>query len=232
MHVGLGVGTQLGLSLAKGLNVVSQFDDSDPVELARSVHRGLRSAVGTHGFFHGGLIYEAGKTPSEVLGPLAARVDIPATWRFVLVCPRHDIGLSGEAEQRAFARLPDVSREVSIALQKEATQYLLPAAAAADFTGFSDSVYRFGHQAGTIFAAVQGGPYNGPQLTTLVNLIRGWGVRGVGQSSWGPTLFAVCQDHSSAQDLVQKLSREPLAQEAQVHIAHPRNQGAVVIVEP
>ena len=52
-----------------------------PAELAQSVGRGLRSAVGTYGFVHGGMIAERGKLPGEVISPLDARVVLPEDWR-------------------------------------------------------------------------------------------------------------------------------------------------------
>lgn len=49
-HAGLGSGTQLGLAVAAGLNAFCGLPSQTPQELALSVGRGLRSAVGTYGF--------------------------------------------------------------------------------------------------------------------------------------------------------------------------------------
>ena len=46
-HVGLGSGTQLALAVAAGLNALFGLPSQSPQELAVSVGRGLRSAVGT-----------------------------------------------------------------------------------------------------------------------------------------------------------------------------------------
>src|SRR5262245_48972927 len=54
-HVGLGTGTQLGLAVAAGLSALCDLPAQTPQELALSVGRGLRSAVGTYGFAMGGL---------------------------------------------------------------------------------------------------------------------------------------------------------------------------------
>src|SRR5262245_37756271 len=53
-HAGLGSGTQLGLSVAAALNAFCGLPSQTPQELALSVGRGLRSAVGTYGFVFGG----------------------------------------------------------------------------------------------------------------------------------------------------------------------------------
>src|SRR2546430_1480649 len=45
-HVGLGVGTQLGLAVARAINRTAGLPDLPAAELARRVGRGARSAVG------------------------------------------------------------------------------------------------------------------------------------------------------------------------------------------
>ncbi len=49
-HTGLGVGTQLGLAVAKALTVASGEGELSPAELAARIGRGERSAIGVHGF--------------------------------------------------------------------------------------------------------------------------------------------------------------------------------------
>jgi beta-RFAP synthase len=226
-HVGLGVGTQLGLSVAAGLSARAGRPNRSPLELAASVGRGRRSAVGSYGFAHGGLIVERGKLPGEPLAPLDFRAELPPVWRFVLVRPLGDVGLSGSDEQHAFRELPSVPPEVTELLRQELRLRLLPALAERDFHRFSESLYRFGAAAGECFAARQGGPFNGPLLTQLVQRMRTLGVTGVGQSSWGPTLFALLPDEPQAADFAARLQREatiPL----DVTITTPNNTGAQV----
>jgi predicted sugar kinase len=117
----------------------------------------------------------------------------------VLVQPAVASGLSGAAEQQAFDNLPPVPPEVTRQLSDEIRLHTVPAAARGDFEQFSESVYRYGRLAGQCFAAIQGGPYNGPHLEQLVDVIRSLGIRGVGQSSWGPTLFALLPDPAAAE---------------------------------
>lgn len=230
-HVGLGAGTQLALSIAAGLNAWHARTCPPPAELARSVGRGLRSAVGTYGFLEGGLIIERGKLPTETLSPLDSRLDVPDEWRMVLVRPLHFQGLAGDAEQRAFDSLPAVSAEASEALARELRDHLLPALAVADFDGFSASLYRYGRAAGLCFKALQGGPYNGTQLTALVERLRSLGIEGVGQSSWGPTLFAIEASQSAAEGLRHALLDEPTSddEDLEVIITTPNNTGSRII---
>ncbi|MBM4094486.1 MAG: GHMP kinase, partial [Planctomycetes bacterium] len=197
-HVGLGSGTQLAYSVAAGLDALTGRGAPQPAELARTMGRGRRSAVGSYGFVLGGLIVDAGKLPEEPLSALAQRVEFPRDWRIVLVRPRDQHGLSGAEERRAFASVEAVEPRVRDQLNGEIHRHMIPALAARDCAAFGDSVYRYGRTAGGCFAAIQGGPYNGPHLTAIVDEIRGLGANGVGQSSWGPTLFAVVADQEAA----------------------------------
>ncbi len=227
-HVGLGVGTQLGLSVAAGLNAFLESSTSSPAELAMSVGRGLRSAVGTYGFAHGGLIVERGKLPSERIAPLDVSLSLPSEWRFVLIRPRAGSGLWGTDEQDAFDRLPPVPREATAELIEEVRQRMVPAAATGQFDSFSDSVYRYGRVAGMCFAKVQGGPYNGRSLSELVETAQSLGVAGIGQSSWGPTLFAILSDEVRAEEFANRMTEHARPDEIEVCVAGANNQGASI----
>ena len=133
-----------------------------PSELAALAGRGDRSAVGTYGFASGGLIVEAGKLPGEPFAPLAARVELPADWRFVVTWPRGEQGLAGEAERNVFRELPPVEQATTARLRAEVDDELLPAARAGDFERFAASLYRYGRLAGECFAAGQGGVFASP----------------------------------------------------------------------
>jgi len=228
-HVGLGVGTQLALSVAAGLNAFFGLPTPSPAELAISVGRGLRSAVGTYGFAHGGLIVDRGKLPGERIAPLDVCLPLPSEWRFVLMRPHVGSGLSGTDEQDAFDRLPPVPSEVTVELIEEVRQHMVPAAATGRFDLFSDSIYRFGRVAGMCFADVQGGPYNGRRLSELVETARSLGVAGVGQSSWGPTLFAVLPDDVRAREFADRVSQRVHSDEIDVYVAAADNEGASIM---
>ena len=229
-HVGLGSGTQLAMAVAAGLAAFFDRPAPDAAVLARRVGRGQRSAIGLYGFFEGGLLFEGGKTPSEEVSPLVARVALPEAWRFVLVRPRGQRGLSDVAERKAFARLPPVPPERTAALRQLAAEVLLPAAAAGRFDEFSESLYRFGYEAGLSFAAWQGGAFAGPRLTALVQAIRDLGVRGVGQSSWGPTLLALLPSADEAAEFLLRLRQSSWAADLELTVTAPANRGASIAV--
>jgi beta-RFAP synthase len=227
-HVGLGTGTQLGLAVAAGLNAWAGYPPHSAIELAVCTSRAQRSAVGTYGFLHGGLIVEQGNLPGEPISPLDCRVDLPAEWRFVLVRPTELSGLAGDDEAQAIDSLPAIPARVHDQLVAEAREHLVPAAATGDFADFAGSLYRYGNLAGGCFAARQGGPYNGPVLTELVQHIRELGYEGVGQSSWGPTLFALAESQNAAARLVSRLQSDAPFGQLAIEIARPCNTGAKI----
>lgn len=218
-HVGLGSGTQLALAVAMGLNANFGGTWQTAQEFARAVGRGRRSAIGLHGATGGGLLIEAGKFADDEISPLISRIELPAEWRFVLFWPSETCGLSGEAELQAFQRLPATSMAATEALCREALLELAPAAVQGDFDRFSESLYRFGHTAGDCFAAEQGGPYANAKIARLVADLRAAGIRGVGQSSWGPTVFALVRNQGEAQSAAEQITASDAQGKLQTHIS-------------
>ena len=233
-HRGLGVGTQLSLAVATALLRWFDRPTADIGELAVALGRGRRSAIGAHGFVHGGLLVDGGvgEPPGAArqIAPLVARVEMPTAWRFVLLAPRDAEGLSGSAERAAFDRLPPVPDEVTAELCREILLGLLPAAVEADCDSFGESLYRYGRLAGSCYRSVQGGAYGSPRLEALVQRARELGARGVGQSSWGPTVFALLPEQSAAVHFVERLRQAPEGAQLSALIAAPDNTGAQVSV--
>lgn len=227
-HCGLGGGTQLGLAVAAAVRRLSGLDRGTAGELAALVGRGQRSAVGSHGFLQGGLVWELGRLPCESLGRLADRVSVPEQWRVLLVAPRGESGLSGRPELDAFRRLPAVPREVTERLVHVAEEEIIPAIEESRLAAFSDAVYEYGRLAGNCFASVQGGPYASPRIAECVALIRDFGVRGAGQSSWGPTVFAFVEDQVQAEWLVAHLRRSMSPDDYDITMTAADNVGAVI----
>jgi beta-RFAP synthase len=227
-HVGLGVGTQLGLSIAAGLRRYLDLPELSAESLATSVGRGLRSAVGTHGFQLGGLIVDAGKEVGEALGKLALRMAVPPSWRFVLVRAAAATSMSGDRESAAFAALPPVLERVTRELWRNVTERMLPALGVCNHVTFGEAVYHFGRLAGECFAAAQGGPFASAEIAELVAAIRAHGITGVGQSSWGPTIFAITADDAEAERLAHWLRKQACARTCEITIARPNNAGASI----
>jgi beta-RFAP synthase len=229
-HAGLGLGTQLSLAVGVALAQFAGFPNPpSPVEIAIRLGRARRSSVGAYGFMHGGLILDAGHAAGESIGTLVKRVELPDHWRVLLITPCLPNGLSGGQEAEAFAELPPVPPEVTGQLAREVLLEMLPAAVTRDFVAFSQSVYRFGRAAGNCFAGVQGGPY-ATSSAAVVDRLRKCGVVGVGQSSWGPTVFALVENDAAA-ELKRQWSRELDTMACEIKISRPDNRGAVVATQ-
>jgi beta-ribofuranosylaminobenzene 5'-phosphate synthase len=227
-HTGLGVGTQLNLAIAAGLRRFLGLAETSLEEMSATVRRGARSAVGTYGFQLGGLIVDAGKKRGQTLGSLARRVALPDAWRFVLFCRPDECGLAGSNEAMAFERLPPVPQEVTRELWQITNDEILPAVGQSDCRMFGEAVFRFGRLAGECFAAVQRGPFASREIERLVDSIREFGVPGVGQSSWGPTVFAVADGDEQARQLVDWVQSRHAGVEYEIVVARPNNRGATV----
>ena len=197
-HSGLGSGTQLGLSVARALAELHELPSS-PRELASSVSRGRRSAIGTWAFALGGFIVEGGRRPGhDGIAPLIGRYDVPERWRCVVAVPKGSPGLSGEAEAAAFELLPpppapEVERVSHLVLMQ-----LLPALVEDDLPSFGDALSAVQRITGAWFAPQQGGVFApGPGETLIRELLR-WGAAGVGQSSWGPSVYGLVEGSAAA----------------------------------
>jgi len=203
-HAGFGSGTQLGMAVAKVIAVAAGHADWGAVDLARRVGRGLRSGIGVYGFEHGGLIVEAGKRADEPVAPLIAREIPPEAWRIVVVLPESTPGIHGGPERAAFEELA-VQPDATDSLCRLVLLGMLPALREKDCRAFGEALYDFNSRVGELFAAAQGGRYANSLCSEIIRFLRGIGVAGVGQSSWGPGLFAIVEDAARAEDVARRI---------------------------
>src|SRR5581483_5517467 len=157
-------------------------------------------------FERGGFLVEAGKRDPDALSPLVLRVPFPETWRIVLVIPTGLQGVSGKSEAEAFAKLScAMDLRQTDALCRLTLLGLVPALLEEDWQTFSEALHDFNARAGEVFARVQGGVYSHAFVADVVAFVRGQGIAGVGQSSWGPTVFAVTIGEEQAMVLTARL---------------------------
>lgn len=193
-HAGLGSGTQLGLAVARAIAALWHLPWTLP-DLARWSGRGLRSGLGLHGFAQGGFLVEAGKRSADDAALLLARHDFPPEWDIVLIQPPGHARMHGPAEQDAFAHLANTTDVAPLA--RLVLLGLLPALLERDLHTFGLALHEFNRRAGAIFAPIQGGPYASPVLAALIDELTAEGVA-AGQSSWGPTVFAIAEPDRAA----------------------------------
>lgn len=204
-HFGLGSGTQLALATAAAMAHFFGIKAHRTELIDHIAQRGRRSAVGSLGFFTGGLIVEDGSSADYDRHDWWKRTDLPSQWRFLLVRPPTTATpISGDVERSAFAALPAASES----LRTELTglgDAIFDAAMLGDFARFAEQVTRFNRQSGKLFADQQGGCYNGPAVSELIEHVAAIGATGYGQSSWGPTVFVVAQSQQHAEYLASQL---------------------------
>lgn len=228
-HVGLGLGTQLALATALALDRFVGREENNPQTLASLVGRGGRSGIGVRGFFWGGFLAEDEKREGDSLAPLRRRSPFPEAWRFVLVRQRGEAGAHGASEDRFFRALPPTSPEVTERMRRLLFDELVPAVEAADFDLFAESAYRFGRASGELFRGAQAGAYASEFAERLVASLRARGIRGIGQSSWGPTLWVAAPHPDSAESLADDLRREYEPANVEITIGVPSSSGALVL---
>lgn len=219
-HCGLGSGTQLSLAVAEALCQFIEADVSRDFIATEIAGRGKRSAVGVHGYFHGGLIYEDsfGVTTAN-LNPICDRVALPEPWSVVVVRPSAGTcSVSGDFEQEQFATLQAPSDQQIRELRNCVSEWMMPAAQKQEFSAFAEAVQHYNHASGMLFDSVQGGPYNGRAVTNLVRSLIDQGARGVGQSSWGPGVFCWFESLQAANEFIGSLTDDVEV----LSISHPR----------
>lgn len=231
-HAGLGSGTQLALAVARAL--ARSWDLRCPTAtLARRVGRGLRSALGIHGFEQGGFLVESGKRSAEAFGALVVRHPFPEPWRLLFVLPTGaTAGLHGLREAEAFAHLTSgtSARARTEALCRLVLLGMLPALLERDVEAFGEALYEFNVRVGEAFAPVQGGVYASPIVAEIAAFLRDQNLRGVAQSSWGPLVCAVVAEEEQAEQAAERLRQRFRLDASQVWVSAACNHGAIVSV--
>ena len=230
-HAGLGSGTQLALAVACAIAEMYEVD-MDPVALSRAVGRARRSAIGTWTFAGGGLVVEGGRhRDRDEPGPLVARIPFPESWRCVIAVPNATAGISGTREVEAFAHLPPPPQQEVAHIAHLVLMALLPAVVEDDIESFGAALTEIQEISGRWFAAVQGGTFAPGLSEQLISRMRQWGALGVGQSSWGPTVYGVVTGDDAAVRLATRV-REWLGDAGMVYEGPFRATGARVWREP
>ena len=230
-HAGLGSGTQLSLALGVALARLYQLPMSVR-DIAALTGRGARSGIGVGAFETGGLLVDGGRGERTVVPPLIARMDFPQDWRVFLIFDSASIGVHGGEELEAFKLLPPFPAEQSAEICRRLLMQGLPALAEGDLHAFGEAIHELQCRVGDHFAAVQGGGrYTSARVGQVLEWLQTQGIGCVGQSSWGPTGFAVIAGEAEAERLLRSCQdRYSQFQELSFMICKARNQGSAVHV--
>ncbi len=226
---GLGVGTQLSLAVARAVLELAGVTDAPVEKLARLTGRGGRSGIGLHGFAHGGLIVDGGHRRPTEFPPLVARLPFPEDWSILVVQPDGQLGLHGLEERRAFENLPPIAPSETDALCRLVLLELLPAVVERDLAAFGAALGEIQARVGACFASAQGGVFRSPRAASIAHELGRLGFAGVGQSSWGPTLYGFT-DLAPAEtgSSIERLCRQFDLSRSSVFVTQATNSGATV----
>jgi beta-ribofuranosylaminobenzene 5'-phosphate synthase len=228
-HSGLGSGTQFSLAIATALTKLSGVKAATP-ELALAMGRAQRTGVGTAIFQGGGFVVDGGKKTGQNAGfpPLIYRQPFPVEWRFVVAVPNIKKGLSNSAETSAFNKLPPMPEGEVAKICRLTMLKLLPAIAEKDIESFGEALTAIQIVTGNHFSHVQGGTYSNKEVSDTLEFIKGLGVHGFGQSSWGPAVYGIVKQ-DQAKPVLKKL-KAYLTQHfgGESFIAKANNKGAKI----
>lgn len=225
-HAGFGSGTQLGLAVAAALARLHGVR-ATTAELAKAIGRGARSGIGIGAFETGGFLVDGGLAPGAEPAPVVARLAFPADWRVLLILDPARRGLHGRGEAAAFAKLPDFSAALAGRLCRVVLLRLLPGLAERDFAAASSALGEIQERLGDYFSATQNGRYSSPDVAEALAWLHGQGIIGIGQSSWGPTGFALLASAAQAEAVAKAAgARFGDARKLDFRIVGGRNRGA------
>jgi beta-RFAP synthase len=236
-HAGFGSGTQHALAVALAATRAA----GRPVtirDLARRLGRGQRSGIGIAAFERGGLVIDAGHPVGEdgdvtlpppegpEPPPVVFQHPLPDDWHFVLATPRATPGLSGLTEQRAFRDLPPMDDGRVGRICRLTLMQVAPAALTGDIRAFGRAITEIQELVGEYFAPCQGGRFASRIGCDVTELALAQGAHGVGQSSWGPTVFALVESEARARALAAEIHAAFGAGLARLDVSRARNRGA------
>ena len=226
-HSGLGSGTQLALAVGTALSQLYGFDW--PLnDMAREMHRGARSGIGLGLFSLGGFVVDGGRKTEGGPPTVISRLEFPSQWRVILVLDATDRGLHGHQEKQAFSALPQFPETSAGQLCRLALMQAMPSLAEQDLPGFGAAITAIQEIVGDYFSTVQGGRFASPLVASALSWLKQNGSEGVGQSSWGPTGFALVDSELKAHSLVHAANNKFSADGLQFMICSGRNHGAEI----
>ncbi len=223
-HAGLGSGTQMALAIGAGLNQLFDLNLS-VAQIAICAQRGRRSGIGIAAFSQGGILVDSGRR-DDAIPEIIARESFPAAWRVLLVQDSAGLGVHGAAEADAFVKLKPAQHN----LRDLVLQHMLPALKRGDLLAFGAYMQDLQAYNGDYFAPTQGGRYASKDVAEVLAWLQENGAACVGQSSWGPTGFAILESQQQA-EMLQNLSRQAFAEKSNISFlcCRGKNAGANIL---
>jgi beta-ribofuranosylaminobenzene 5'-phosphate synthase len=237
MHVGLGGGTQIGIAAGKALCEL-YHQPLSVREIARIIHRGGTSGIGTAAFETGGFLIDGGHSygpgkdkmsfsPSAACGgvrpaSVTMRHDFPRDWKIILALPEVDAGAHGKREVDIFreycplpvAEVHELCYQILVRMVPSIVEESLD-----DFAAAVNRVQEIGFK--KIEVMLQH-----PVVHRLMAEMREAGAACAGLSSFGPAVYAITD--TQGRD-IEAAAREAMRDVGgEVLVTRARNEGARV----
>ncbi|MFO1265612.1 MAG: beta-ribofuranosylaminobenzene 5'-phosphate synthase family protein [Steroidobacteraceae bacterium] len=199
-HSGLGSGTQLALAFGWAFNLLYDLK-LGLHEVERIAQRGGTSGIGCAAFETGGFLCDGGHRYQRAGGktvfapsgastefaapPILFHRNLPPSWKVLLAIPKEGRQVHGDEERELFLKLTPIPSEEAAQSARLALLKVLPAVMEDDLEGFGEgleAMQRLG------WKKIQISRQNAAVHATLAEMRR-LGLKAVGMSSWGPTLF-------------------------------------------
>jgi len=242
-HVGLGSTTQITLAIAYAVSTLQGFNYSVR-DLAVKLCRGRDSGVGIATFERGGFIVNSGRRVSEEgrvkcptslhdLPQVIFRASVPREWSFTIFTPKTRKGLDEVSERKVMDIPISLPKDIQYELYKLVFLYIIPSILRDDIETFSKALTKLQLIVGGYFSKYQGSTFCCEEAELIVNTMLRYGVKGVGQSSWGPTIYGIVEGWSKAKEITMRVLREvrSIGIEADYMIVKACNRGAKLVVE-
>ena len=216
-HVGLGSGTQLALAVGKAFSALFELPVSVPA-LAARLDRGARSGIGIGAFEEGGFVVDGGRGAAGGHPPVISRMPFPELLaRAAGVRSRRTRPVRRSRARRVprAAGVPAAARGPPRA----------PGADAADARAGGGGLRQLQRRDRRDPARGRRLLRRGPGRTLhqprggarLLGWLEAKGIAGVGQTSWGPTGFAIVDSEVRAQALLRE-ARERFASRSRARV--------------
>jgi beta-ribofuranosylaminobenzene 5'-phosphate synthase len=229
-HSGLGSGTQLALAVGSAISNLYDLNLS-PREIAHLLDRGNRSGIGVAAFECGGFLVDGGRGLADAPPPIISRISFPTNWRILLFLDGRREGIHGDRENSAFQELPKFPANQVGHLSQLVMLNVLPSLQEADIDTFGKALSEIQCIVGDYFAPVQGGRFSSELVADVLSWVEPQGISCIGQSSWGPTGFAIVESEERAIRLLQAIqSRWSACSDLEVVILQGRNRGSEIAV--
>lgn len=233
-HAGLGSGTQLALAVGHAVARLNEIELTTRA-IAALLGRGGRSGIGIGTFDTGGIVLDAGKDRNGgEPPPIVWHHDMPSDWRVVLVLDRGKHGVHGEAEAQAFRDVTAMAPETCGEICRLTLMQLVPSVIERDVKSFGAAVSEIQARVGDYFAPWQGGRrFTSPVVSEALEWMAVNGAAGIGQSSWGPTGYAIAESAAVARRIADSIGDRLRGNtDIEVRVCAPMNKGARIVSTP